>query len=112
MPWINMAFNMSWIVVSLPPATLALEANVENAAWWIWARSNWFWENLIATQSKGLRGYGPLPADFAEYLDSRMETLIHNLNCIVGIVSRRPDSFSDRADDTPDRGESKDEKHE
>ena len=78
-------------------ATLQLEAGVENAGRLVWGKSSSFWEVLVETTSKHLRGYGELSPELARYLDPRMETLIKHLGMITRHVGKPTDEGS--ADD-------------
>jgi len=89
-------------------ATLGLEPGVENVGRLIWGKSSAFWQVLIETTSKHLKGYGDVPPELARYLDPRMETLIKHLGMVTRHVGGRPTdegSPDDAQEETGLRGE-------
>lgn len=85
-------------------ATLGLEPGVENVGRLIWGKSSAFWQVLIETTSKHLKGYGELSPELARYLDPRMEVLIKHLGMVTRHVGSRPTDkgSADGAGEQPD----------
>ena len=46
----------------------------------IWGRCVWFRENLYALQSRYLKRFGALPAEFAEEFDTEVAQLVEGLD--------------------------------
>jgi hypothetical protein len=79
-------------------AVFNLEAETRDVAQAVWAETAAFWETLVETQAKSLRGYGPTPPGMAEALDWRLEALIKHLDSISRTAGARP---SGRSPDAP-----------
>jgi len=68
--------------------TIGIEAKVEDLGRKVWGSSSAFWEVLVQTESKYLKGYGKVAQGLANYLDPQIEALVESL---IGIseISRR-----------------------
>ena len=65
---------------------LGLEAETEDVARKIWGQGSTFWEVLVETKSRYLKGYGQPPPQLAEYLDPRIDVLIQHLRNLTDLV--------------------------
>jgi len=65
---------------------LGLEAETEDVARKIWGQGSTFWEVLVETKSRYLKGYGQPPPQLAEYLDPRIDVLIEHLRNLTDLV--------------------------
>ena len=67
--------------------TLGLEPEVVDLGQAIWSKTSSFWESLVETETKHLRGYGKMPPRFDEYLDPRVKALTQHLVSMSELVS-------------------------
>jgi len=65
---------------------LGLEAEVEDVGRKMWGQCSMFWEVLVGTKSRYLKGYGEPPPGLAEYLDPRIDLLIERLRNLTDLV--------------------------
>jgi len=65
---------------------LGLEAEAEHVGRKIWGQCSMFWEVLVGTKSRYLKGYGEPPPGLAEYLDPRIDLLIERLRNLTDLV--------------------------
>jgi hypothetical protein len=76
---------------------LGLEAEIEDVGRRIWGQGSTFWEVLVETKSRYLKGFGQVPPQLARYLDPRMDVLIQHLRNLTALAL-------DGADGVPARG--------
>jgi hypothetical protein len=65
---------------------LGLETEIEDVGHSIWGQGSTFWEVLVGTKSRYLKGYGEAPPGLAEYLDPRIDLLIKRLRNLTDLV--------------------------
>jgi hypothetical protein len=66
--------------------TLGLDAALEDVGHRIWGQGSTFWEVLVETKSRYLRGYGPPSPELAQYLDPRVDALIQHLRNLTALA--------------------------
>jgi len=76
---------------------LGLEAEIEDVGRKIWGEGSTFWEVLVETKSRYLKGYGQTSPQLAQYLDPRIDVLIQHLRNLTALAL-------DGADRAPSRG--------
>ena len=68
---------------------LALEGVRKRVSSILWARCSHFWENLVELESRYLRRYGELSAEFASAFDPQVNALIEQLDAISQVLRRK-----------------------
>jgi len=77
--------------------SLGLDAEIEDVGHKIWAQGSTFWEVLVETKSRYLKGFGQVPPQLTQYLDPRIDVLIQHLRNLTALAL-------DGADRAPSRG--------
>jgi hypothetical protein len=65
---------------------LGLESEIEDVGRSIWGQGSTFWEVLVETKSRYLKGYGQPPPQLARYLDPRIDSLIQHLRNLTALA--------------------------
>jgi len=65
---------------------LGLETEIEDVGHKIWAQGSTFWEVLVETKSRYLKGFGQVPPQLAQYLDPRIDVLIQHLRNLTALA--------------------------
>lgn len=67
---------------------LDLEANVQDAAGFIWSQCSGLWVGLSEIDSRRLKGYGGAPPGFSEYWDPKLTELKEYLSAVLEALKK------------------------